>query len=141
MNNNFFEMCLSVFKRNSHLPELKEDMDDYNRAEDYLNQFNQTPREDIENFIVEVREKNLIRKIRELIFNVTSGNQNVKFLWQLDPIELYAVLKAEQNDIVYKGVLNAIKFLNGLDEEQTEEAARRIVNGDVSVFGTYRTKL
>ena len=30
MNNNFFEMCNSVLRQNSHLPELKEDVDDYN---------------------------------------------------------------------------------------------------------------
>lgn len=141
MNNNFFEMCLSVFKQNLHLQELKEDVDDYNRAEEYLNYFNQIRREDIENFILSVRAKSPIRKVRELISNIRSSNQNVKFLWQLDPLELYSTLKAEQNDIVYKGVLDAIKFLNGLNEQQTEDVAQRLVNGDVSIFGTYRTKL
>ena len=139
MNNNFFEMCNSVFRKNSHLPELKEDVDDYQCAEEYLNHFNQIPRENIENFILAVRAKSLIRKIRELIFNVMSGNQNVKFLWQLDPAELYSTLKAEQVDIVYKGVLDTIKFLNELNEEQTEEVAQRIVKCDIGVFGSYRT--
>lgn len=72
MNSNFFEMCNCVFRQNSHLPELKEDVDDYNAAAYYLNNFEKVPREDIENFIIAVRGKSLMIKTGELLFNVAS---------------------------------------------------------------------
>lgn len=74
------------------------------------------------------------------MFNVASGNQNFKFLWQLDSSELYSTLQAEQADIVREGVVDVIKILNALNDEQTEEVARRLINGDIGVFGLYRTK-
>lgn len=71
---NFFELCYDLFMRTSKYYDLGKDVQKYNKAINYLRKFYSTAREDIEQFIVEVREENPIIEAKQLLLkSVISG--------------------------------------------------------------------
>ena len=57
---NFMDICYELFQRISKIYDLSKDVQNYNRAIFYLSNFWNTDSETIINFIIEIRQDNII---------------------------------------------------------------------------------
>ena len=136
---NFFDSCYDLFMRTSKYYDLGKDIHNYNRAINYLSKFYSTDREDIEQFIVEVRKDNPILAAKQLLLKSVISGSSLRLLSQLYPNELFNELCGELYNIVLKGTYDSIQVKNQLNEEDKMELARRLVMGDETVFSQYKS--
>ena len=141
---NFMDMCYTLFQRTSKVYDLNKDVQNYNRAIFYSSNFWDIDSETIINFIIEVRENNIIyiaiQQLLRMYRNFVLNGISPKTLNQLSPYELYNELQGEICNIIKKGAFDSIKLLNDISSEQDEALAERFVKGDMKIFTQYRCK-
>ena len=141
---NFMDMCYTLFQRTSKVYDLNKDVQNYNRAIFYSSNFWDIDSETIINFIIEVREDNIIyiaiQQLLRMYRNFVLNGISPKTLNQLSPYELYNELQGEICNIIKKGAFDSIKLLNDISSEQDEALAERFVKGDMIIFTQYRCK-
>ena len=108
-----------------------------NKALNYSDKFYSVPRYEIENFIIYVRIDNPIVAVIETA--VKALNSKIDVLWNLSLDDLYNELQGEISNLIMKGAYDSIKLLNDLDKEQSDSLAKRMVNGDFTIFNDYIT--
>ena len=139
---NFMDMCYELFQRISKIYDLSKDVQNYNRAIFYSNNFWNIDSETIINFIVEVRQDNIIytviQKLLKMYRNFVVNGTPPRTLDQLSPYELYNELQREICNIIKKGAFDSIKLLNDISPEQDEALAEQFVKGDIKIFTQYR---
>lgn len=136
---NFFDLCYDLFMRTSKYYDLGKDIQNYNKAINYLSKFYSIARKDIEQFIVEVRKDNPIIVAKQLLLKSAISGGTLKLLSQLQPNELFNELCGELYNIILKGTYDSMEVMNQLDEEEKMELARRLVMGDETVFIQYKS--
>lgn len=141
---NFMDMCHELFQRISKSKDLSKDVQNYNKAIFYSNNFWNVDSETIINFILEVRKDNIIystiQQLLRMSSNLVLNGMPPRTLDQLTPYELYNELQGEVSNIIKKGAYDSIKLLNDISSEQDEELAERFVKGDMTIFTQYRCK-
>ena len=141
---NFMDMCYTLFQRTSKVYDLNKDVQNYKRAIFYSSNFWDIDSETIINFIIEVRENNIIyiaiQQLLRMYRNFVLNGISPKTLNQLSPYELYNELQGEICNIIKKGAFDSIKLLNDISSEQDEALAERFVKGDMKIFTQYRCK-
>ena len=139
---NFMDMCYELFQRISKIYDLSKDVQNYNRAIFYSGNFWNMDSETIINFIIEVREDNIIytaiQQLLKMYRNFVVNGMSPKTLNQLSPYELYNELQGEICNIIKKGAFDSIRLLNDISPEQDEALAERFVKGDMKIFTQYR---
>lgn len=139
---NFMDMCYELFQRISKIYDLSKDVQNYNRAIYYSSNFWNIDSETIINFIIEVRQDNIIytaiQQLLRMHRNFVVSGMPPKTLDQLSPYELYNELQGEICNIIKKGAFDSIKLLNDISPEQDEALAERFVKGDTNIFTQYR---
>lgn len=139
---NFMDMCYELFQRISKIYDLSKDVQNYNRAIFYLSNFWSTDSETIINFIIEIRQDNIIdaaiQQLLKMYRNFVVNGMPPKTLDQLSPYELYNELQGEVCNIIKKGAFDSIKLLNDISPDQDEALAERFVKGDMTIFTQYR---
>lgn len=133
----FIEKCFEIFERVAKSHDLSKDVENYNKALNYSDKFYSVPRYEIENFIIYVRIDNPIVAVIETA--VKALNSKIDVLWNLSLDDLYNELQGEISNLIMKGAYDSIKLLNGLDKEQSDSLAKRMVNGDFTIFNDYIT--
>lgn len=136
---NFFDLCYGLFMRTSKYHDLGKDIQSYNKAISYMNNFYGIDRREIEKFIVEVRMDNPVYSAIQQVSRAIVNDMPLRRLEELYPNELYNELRGEIYNIVLKGAYDSIKLLNKLTTEQELELSKRLANGDSSVFTQYNT--
>lgn len=138
------DMCHELFQRISKSKDLSKDVQNYNKAIFYSNNFWNVDSETIINFILEVRKDNIIystiQQLLRMSSNLVLNGMPPRTLDQLTPYELYNELQGEVSNIIKKGAYDSIKLLNDISSEQDEELAERFVKGDMTIFTQYRCK-
>ncbi len=140
---NFLDMCYQLFTKTSKYHDLGKDIDNFNKLNSYLtNYYAQnlylTNRQDIENFIVEVRLDNPVYSAMcQLIKNANSPIP-LRPLQELTPNELFIELQGEVKNVILKGAYDSIKLLYSLDEDQSKTLATRIAMQDMAIFNDYK---
>ena len=114
-----------------------------NRAIYYSSNFWSIDSETIINFIIEVRQDNIIytaiQQLLRMYKNFVINGMPPKTLDQLSPYEFYNELQGEICNIIKKGAFDSIKLLNDdISPEQDEALAQRFVQGDMNIFTQYR---
>lgn len=141
---NFMDMCYELFQRISKIHDLSKDVDNYNKAIFYLNNFGDTDSKEIIDFIINVRADNIIytaiQQLLKMYENIVINGMPPRTLYQLSPYELYNELKGEVFNIIEKGAFDSLKLLNDISSEQDEKLAERFVRGDMTIFTQYRCK-
>lgn len=139
---NFMDMCYELFQRISKIYDLSKDVQNYNRAIFYSSNFWNIDSETVINFIIEVRQDNIIcaaiQQVLKMNRNFVVNGIPPKTLDQLSPYELYNELQGEVYNIIKKGAFDSIKLLNDISQEQDEALAERFVKGDMKIFTQYR---
>lgn len=139
---NFMDMCYELFKRISKIYDLSKDVQNYNRAIFYSSNFWNIDTEVIINFIIEVRQDNIIytaiQQLLKMYSDFMVSGTPPKTLDQLSPYELYNELQGEICNIIKKGAFDSIKLLNDISPVQDETLAERFVKGDMKIFTQYR---
>ena len=129
------DMCYELFQRISKIYDLSKDVDNYNKAIFYLNNFGDTDSKEIIDFIINVRADNIIytaiQQLLKMYENIVINGMSPRTLYQLGPYELYNELKGEVFNIIEKGAFD-------ISSEQDEELAERFVRGDMTIFTQYR---
>ena len=133
----FIEKCFEIFERVAKSHDLSKDVENYNKALNYSDKFYSVPRYEIENFIISVRIDNPIVAVIETA--VKALNSKIDVLWNLSLDDLYNELQGEISNLIMKGAYDSIKLLNDLDKEQSDSLAKRMVNGDFTIFNDYIT--
>ena len=133
----FIEKCFEIFERVAKSHDLSKDVENYNKALNYRDNFYSVPRYEIENFIISVRIDNPIVAVIETV--VKAMNSKIDALWNLSLENLYNELQGEISNLIMKGAYDSIKLLNNLDKEQSDGLAKRMVEGDFTIFDEYRT--
>ena len=140
---NFLDMCYEVFTNTSKYHDLGKDIDNLNKLNSYLtNYYAQnlylTNRQDIENFIVEVRLDNPVYSAMCQLIKVANSTIPIRPLQELSPNELFIELQGEVKNVILKGAYDSIKLLYHLDEQQSKTLATRIATEDMTIFTDYR---
>ena len=133
----FIEKCFEIFERVAKSHDLSKDVENYYKALNYRDKFYSVPRYEIENFIIYVRIDNPIVAVIETA--VKALNSKIDVLWNLSLDDLYNELQGEISNLIMKGAYDSIKLLNDLDKEQSDSLAKRMVNGDFTIFNDYIT--
>ena len=133
----FIEKCFEIFEGAAKSHDLSKDVENYNKALNYRNNFYSVPPYEIENFIISVRIDNPIVAVIETA--VKAMNSKINALWNLSLNDLYNELQGEISNLIMKGAYDSIKLLNNLDKEQSDGLAKRMVECDFTIFDEYRT--
>ena len=132
---NFFDKCKVLMDKTKSFKDLKEDFDNLNKWDDLVKNYFYTPKEEIINFIIKVRINNLVYTMMQRVSEVIKNNENHPYrtLYDLNPLELFSVLKGEYFTIVSKGAYDCIKYLKNINEDDISLACQ-IANFDDSIF-------
>lgn len=137
-------MCYQLFMRTVNLYDLGKDIENYNKVVNYLNNFWNIDRAEIEDFIIEVRADNpiytVIKQLVRASINTVVNGVSLRLLSQLNTYELYNELYGELYNIILKGAFDSVKLLNELTSDQDDELAERFVKGDMTIFTQYKCK-
>lgn len=91
-----------------------QDVDNYNKAIFYLNNFGDTDSKEIINFIINVRADNIIytaiQQLLKMCENIVINGMLPRTLYQLSQYELYNELKGEVFNIIEKGAFDSLKL-------------------------------
>ena len=134
---NFIDRCFELFEKTSKTHDLSKDVENYNKALYYKDNFALISRKEVEQFIVSVRMDNPIAAISEAVAKALRGNLDV--ISNIPPENLYQELQGEIANLVLKGALDSLKLLNSLNDEQAQRLAERLYNGDLAIFNEYCT--
>ena len=136
------DMCYELFQRISKTHDLNKDVQNYNTAIFYLNNFWKTDSKTIIDFIIDIRKDNIIyttiQRLLRMYTNFVSNVIQMRTLDQLAPYELYNELQGEICNIIKKGAYDSIKLLNDILSERDEDLAERFVKGDMTIFTQYK---
>lgn len=131
-----------MFQRTSDISDvhdLKKDINNYQKLQYYIKNFWIINRNIIEEFIVDVRNDNvLFSAIQQVKGTVMYGP--LRRLDELSLPELYNELCGEEYNIVLKGAYDSVKVLNELTDEQDKELQNRFANEDTNIFVQYRCR-
>lgn len=135
----FLDKCYKLFESTSKYFDLSKDVENYNKANAYLYNFNETDRKEIEKFIIEVRSDNPIYFAICQIIKTLNNSMPCKLLENLTLNELRAELQGEVNNLILKGAYDSILLLNNLDEAHRSELAKQIASSDMKIFDEYKS--
>lgn len=139
----FFNLCYELLSRYLHFPDVADTYKSINDGMGYLRSFPKnmteflTKRNEIINYIKQVRENNIIDAYRSnenpcLLIPVPSG----KTLEQATPQELYGNLEAEIPRLVYKGIHQTIKHSYKINDDN--ELTAELLQQDMNIFQKYK---
>ncbi len=112
---NFLDMCYQVFIKTSKYHDLGKDIDNFNKLDSYLtNYYTQnlylTNRQDIENFIVEVRLDNSVYSAMCQLIKNANSPIHLRPLQELTSNELFIELQGKVKNVIMKGAYDSIKL-------------------------------
>lgn len=134
---NFFDICFELFERTSKFHDLSKDVENYNKALYYKDNFTFIPRKEVEEFIVSVRIDNPFAAMAEAAAKALK--RNLDHISNIPPENLYQELQGEIANLVFKGAFDSLKLLNTLNDEQSKALTERICKQDFAIFSEYRT--
>ena len=132
---NFFEKCKCLMDKTKEFKDLKDDFKNLQKWEYYVQNYSFAQRNEIINFILDVRINNIVFAVGQQIRKLANSQHFVqpRSLHDLDFYELFTELQAEYFNILSKGAYDCINSLKNIQQENTD-LAKRIATLDDSIF-------